>query len=153
METERTRSTGLLHTHLNQHVCCTLLLAALFYRAIYSSVSCLICFVWRKVNLEIEANSRQFEWSQAGVSAAATCVLLAAAHSGRFTSHPDIMNIYVWVLVFTFLRPHFSLEKSDCAGAVLCLACPALQWKKCGWNYRFEGELNLWGHLCTWKLL
>lgn len=82
-------------THLNQHVCCTLLLAALFYRAIYSSVSCLICFVWRKVNLETEANWSQFGWSQAGVSAAATCVLLAASHSGRFTSHPDIMNIYL----------------------------------------------------------
>ncbi len=34
-----------------------------------------------------------------------------------------------------------------------CMARPALQWKKCGWNYRFEGELNLRGHLCTWKLL
>lgn len=66
------------HTHLNQHVCCTLLLAAVFYRAIYSSGSCLICFVWRKVNLEIEANERHFKCSQADGSTTAELYILLA---------------------------------------------------------------------------
>lgn len=75
------------HTLKPTHVCFTLLLAELFYRAIYSSVSCLICFVWRKVNLEIEANWRHFKWSQADGSTTAELYislalqLLSAVHS------------------------------------------------------------------------
>lgn len=92
------------HTLKSTQVCCTLLLAAVFYRAIYSRMSCLICFVWRKVNLEIETNWRHFEWSQAdGSTTAELYILLAhcaavcchallstASHSYTSISHPDI---------------------------------------------------------------
>lgn len=84
------------HTLKSTYVCCALLLAALFYRAIYSSVSCAICFVWRKVNLESEA-----KWSQAGVSTAAHLYILLAALC--VVSRPDTGRrslIHEYVSVF-----------------------------------------------------
>lgn len=140
-----TRFICLLHAHLNQHVCRTLLLAAVFYQAIYSSVSCLICFVWRKVNLEIEANWSQFKWSQAELF----YWLLTPADSSPNTGRHNLIHEPVSVF---WCSPSHVLVSNWKNELVLALQQFAWQWKKCGWNYRSEGELNLRGHLRTWKL-